>query len=134
MCKTSMMFATRAIFVTFNVLLIVGGLWFTVACTSSGGARFSAASQDGQHPPFKEWQVIDTATGQPVSFDQWTALLLQQEIIYLGEEHHNRFSYRCGNDGAAKTEGGWAYAGLGHGNVRLGRPSGTGSICFRVRK
>jgi uncharacterized iron-regulated protein len=86
-----MMFATRAIFVTFNVLLIVGGLWFTVACTSSGGARFSAASQDGQHPPFKEWQVIDTATGQPVSFDQWTALLLQQEIIYLGEEHHNRF-------------------------------------------
>jgi len=91
MCKTSMMFATRAIFVTFNVLLIVGGLWFTVACTSSGGARFSAASQDGQHPPFKEWQVIDTATGQPVSFDQWTALLLQQEIIYLGEEHHNRF-------------------------------------------
>ena len=23
--------------------------------------------------------------------DQWTALLLQQDIIYLGEEHHNRF-------------------------------------------
>jgi uncharacterized iron-regulated protein len=41
--------------------------------------------------PFKEWQVIDTATGQPVSLDQWTALLLQQDIIYLGEEHHNRF-------------------------------------------
>ena len=41
--------------------------------------------------PFKEWQVIDTATGQPVSLDQWAALLLQQDIIYLGEEHHNRF-------------------------------------------
>ncbi|HKO30058.1 MAG TPA: ChaN family lipoprotein [Nitrospiraceae bacterium] len=38
-----------------------------------------------------EWQVIDTATGKPVSLDQWTALLLQQEVIYLGEEHHNRF-------------------------------------------
>jgi uncharacterized iron-regulated protein len=66
-------------------------LWVTVSCTSGGGDRFSAASQDGRHAPFKEWQVIDTATGQPVSLDQWTALLLQQDIIYLGEEHHNRF-------------------------------------------
>jgi uncharacterized iron-regulated protein len=91
MCKTPVLFATRAIFVTFKVLLVVGALWITVACTSGGGDRFSAASQDGRHAPFKEWQVIDTATGQPVSLDQWTALLLQQDIIYLGEEHHNRF-------------------------------------------
>lgn len=91
MCKPSMMFATRAIFVTFNVLLTLGALWFTVACTSSGDVRSSTASQNGSHALFKEWQIIDTATGQPVSPDQWTALLLQQEIIYLGEEHHNRF-------------------------------------------
>ena len=91
MCKTPVRLATRAIFVAFNVLLVVGGLWFTVACTSGGGARSSAASPDGRHAPFKEWQVIDTATGQPVSLDQWTPLLLQQDIIYLGEEHHNRF-------------------------------------------
>lgn len=86
-----MQFATRAILVMYNVLLVVGALWITVACTSGGGARSSVASQDGRHAPFKEWQVIDTATGQPVSLDQWTALLLQQDIIYLGEEHHNRF-------------------------------------------
>ncbi|HEY6287924.1 MAG TPA: ChaN family lipoprotein [Nitrospiraceae bacterium] len=85
------MLATRAIFVTFKVLLVVGALWFTVACISGGGAGPSAASQDGRHALFKEWQVIDTVTGQPVSLDQWTALLLQQDIIYLGEEHHNRF-------------------------------------------
>ena len=85
------MFAMRAIFVTCKVLVSVGALWFTVACTSGGGARSSATSQDEHHTPFKEWQVIDTATGQPVSLDQWTTLLLQQEIIYLGEEHHNRF-------------------------------------------
>jgi len=91
MCKTPVLLATRAIFVTFKVLLVVGALWFTVACTSAGGARSSADSQDGNHAPFKEWQVIDTATGQPVSLDQWTAVLLQQDIIYLGEEHHNRF-------------------------------------------
>ena len=88
MCKTPVLVATRAIFIT---LLVVGALWFTVACTSGGGARSSATSQDGRHAPFKEWQIIDTATGQQVSLDQWTALLLQQDIIYLGEEHHNRF-------------------------------------------
>jgi uncharacterized iron-regulated protein len=91
MCKKLVLLATRAIFVTFKVLLVVGALWFTVACMSGGGAGSSAASQDGRHAPFKEWQVIDTATGRPVSLDQWTALLLQQDIIYLGEEHHNRF-------------------------------------------
>jgi len=91
MCKKPVLLATRAIFVTLKVLLVVGALWFTVACMSRGGAGSSAASQDGRHAPFKEWQVIDTATGRPVSLDQWTALLLQQDIIYLGEEHHNRF-------------------------------------------
>ena len=91
MCKKPVLLATRAIFVPFKVLLVVGVLWFTVACISGGGAGSSAASQDGRHAPFKEWQVIDTATGRPVSLDQWTALLLQQDIIYLGEEHHNRF-------------------------------------------
>jgi len=91
MCKKPVLLATRAIFVTLKMLLVVGALWFTVACMSGGGAGSSAASQDGRHAPFKEWQVIDTATGRPVSLDQWTALLLQQDIIYLGEEHHNRF-------------------------------------------
>ena len=29
--------------------------------------------------------------GSRFPFEQWAALLLQQDIIYLGEEHHNRF-------------------------------------------
>ena len=88
---TAALFATRAILVTFKVLLAVGVCWITVACTSGGDARSSPASQEGHHVPFKEWQIIDTATGQAISLDQWSALLLQQDIIYLGEEHHNRF-------------------------------------------
>ena len=91
MCKTPVLLATRAIFVTVKVALVLGALWFTVACTTGEDTRSSAASQDGHHAPFKEWQVIDTATGQLVSLDQWTTLLLQQDIIYLGEEHHNQF-------------------------------------------
>ena len=81
----------RTLCVTIKVLLLVGALWFTTGCTSGGGAKTSTVSQEGQDTLFKEWQIIDTATGQSVSLDQWIPLMLQQEIIYLGEEHHNRF-------------------------------------------
>ena len=91
MCKTPALLAMRAIVVAFKVLMVVGALCFTVACTSGESARSSVTSQDGYLTSFKEWQIIDTTTGQLVSLDQWTALLLQQDIIYLGEEHHNRF-------------------------------------------
>ena len=91
MCKTPVLFTTRPILVIYKVLLVVGALLFTMACTSGGGAKSSTSSLDGHHALFKEWQVIDTATGRPVTLDQLTALLLKQDIIYLGEEHHNRF-------------------------------------------
>ena len=77
--------------------MVVTALWLTVACTTGEGAKVSGASQDERHALFKEWQIIDTATGQPVAFDQWSALLLQQDIIYLGEEHHNRFHIEAAN-------------------------------------
>ena len=83
--------ARTIIFVTYKMLLVVGVMWIIAACVSGEGARSSSTSPDGRHAPFKEWQVIDTTTGQPVSLDQWMVLLLQQDIIYLGEEHHNRF-------------------------------------------
>jgi len=91
MHKTPVLIARQAILVISRVLLVVGALWFTIACTSGGGTKSSPVSQDGNRAPFTEWQVIDTATEQPVSLDQWISLLLQQDIIYLGEEHHNRF-------------------------------------------
>lgn len=90
MCKTPILFSARAILAAFKGLLVVGTLWLTVACMGGSGGS-SVSSQNGHHGLFKEWQVIDTATGQPISLDQWTPLLLQQDIIYLGEEHHNRF-------------------------------------------
>ena len=83
--------AARAILATCQALLIIGVLCFTAACMSGGGARSSASLQNAQGALFKEWQIIDTKTGQPVSLDQWAGSLLQQDIIYLGEEHHNRF-------------------------------------------
>ena len=37
-----------------------------------------------------EGDIIETATGQRISLDQLVERLSQQEVIYLGEEHHNR--------------------------------------------
>jgi len=91
MFKTPVLLVPQAIIVVYRLLIVVGALWFTVACTTGGGAISSDDSQDERRGLFKEWQIIDTATGQAVPLDQWTALLLKQDIIYLGEEHHNRF-------------------------------------------
>ena len=65
-------------------------LFLAAACTNLPGLH-SSTSQDSLTAPFHEWQIIDTATGQPVPSDQWLTMLLQQDLIYLGEEHHNRF-------------------------------------------
>jgi uncharacterized iron-regulated protein len=91
MSKKYMLHATPAIIAMYRLLIVVVLSWFTVACTTGGADKSSGTSQDERHALFKEGQIIDTATRQPVSLDQWTALLLQQDIIYFGEEHHNRF-------------------------------------------
>ena len=40
---------------------------------------------------FQEWQVIDVRNGRAVRMDAWMRELAQQDVVYLGEEHHNRF-------------------------------------------
>ncbi|MBI5317188.1 MAG: ChaN family lipoprotein [Nitrospirae bacterium] len=113
MINRSRLPAPQAIFVVYRLLMVVAALWFTVACTTGEGAKVSGASQDERHALFKEWQIIDTATGQPVSLDQWSALLLQQDIIYLGEEHHNRFHIEAASTVLEKLKEGGRRPALG---------------------
>jgi uncharacterized iron-regulated protein len=40
---------------------------------------------------WKEWDVLDTETGAPVAFQDWLDSLSRYDILYVGEEHHNRF-------------------------------------------
>ncbi len=63
---------------------------FLVSC-GGAGVTSGAPSIDAPAADYREGQIIDTATGQILSPAELTARLLQQEIIYLGEEHHNRF-------------------------------------------
>jgi uncharacterized iron-regulated protein len=40
---------------------------------------------------FHAGQIIEAATGRALVVDQLITQVLQQDVVYLGEEHHNRF-------------------------------------------
>jgi uncharacterized iron-regulated protein len=42
-------------------------------------------------PTFLEWQILETATGRSLNFEDWIGTLSNKDVIYVGEEHHNRF-------------------------------------------
>jgi uncharacterized iron-regulated protein len=42
-------------------------------------------------PSFQEWQVWDVQAGQPVAVEPWLVALAEARIIYIGEEHRNRW-------------------------------------------
>jgi uncharacterized iron-regulated protein len=48
-------------------------------------------ADDHTSSTFQEWQVLDTKTGRPVLFEDLLAQLVAQDVVYLGEEHRNRF-------------------------------------------
>jgi uncharacterized iron-regulated protein len=54
------------------------------------GTETSGSSMT-QPTELREGQIIDTVNGRPVSVDELLGRLHQQEVVYLGEEHHNRF-------------------------------------------
>lgn len=55
------------------------------------GMTVLAGSAAGDAPPLETWQVIEGKTGRPVPFDDWITELSADDVIYLGEEHHNRW-------------------------------------------
>ncbi|BFU95068.1 MAG: conserved protein of unknown function [Nitrospira sp.] len=62
--------------------------WMT-AC--AGVERHESAHSGGPVPVFQMGQIIETVTGRTLSLEQLRRMLREQEVIYLGEEHHNRF-------------------------------------------
>ncbi len=72
-------------------LLAAGLLLMQWACAVHETTGTSRGSHDKIVSYLREGSIIDTATGEAVSLDQLTARLLQQEVVYLGEEHHNKF-------------------------------------------
>ena len=46
---------------------------------------------ESEIPAFQEGQIRDLGTGRPVSFEEFAARLASTDVVYLGEEHYNRF-------------------------------------------
>lgn len=74
---------------TLTPSILLGLALVTImACANREPVPSQSISQEKR---FHEWQVIDTASGHEVGTDHWMRELAQQEVVYLGEEHHNRF-------------------------------------------
>lgn len=69
--------------------------WFIVACLVFAGCAAREPSAES-HPRTSSGagldtpQIIETAANQPISLEELVSRLHEQEVIYLGEEHHNR--------------------------------------------
>ena len=50
-----------------------------------------SAGEDSSIQAFQEWQVLEVKTARAVSFQDWMTELVSSDVIYLGEEHRNRF-------------------------------------------
>lgn len=48
-------------------------------------------SADPSLQTFHPWQIIEVRSGRPVAFDDWITQLAQKDVIFLGEEHYNRW-------------------------------------------
>ena len=73
------------------------GSWFSaclllaLAGCVGGEVSASGSSETALASGLREGQIIDTMTGQPISVEQLMKSLREQEVVYFGEEHHNRF-------------------------------------------
>lgn len=73
---------------------VVGLLACTCLIVAACSGREPLVPLESSAPPatiFRPGQIIDTSSQQVVSIEQLMGRLLQQEVVYLGEEHHNRF-------------------------------------------
>ena len=72
------------------VATVVVALLSSAACA---GKEPSPPAETSGMPTadFRAGQIIDTTNGRAISLEELVARVLQQEVVYLGEEHHNRF-------------------------------------------
>ncbi|MBM4126109.1 MAG: ChaN family lipoprotein [Nitrospira sp.] len=56
-------------------------------CAWDHPQSINASGESGWQP----WQVVDTHTGRVLSSSEWLNELATYDVVYLGEEHHNRY-------------------------------------------
>lgn len=71
----------------FMLILFISVL----VCAHSSPAEDDQTPQATLDVGWQPWQILETRTGHTIPFGDWLKILEQQDIIYLGEEHHNSF-------------------------------------------
>lgn len=66
-------------------------LFLALGGCAEGSPPTSRGPASAQVAGIGEGDIIETATGQVVPLDLLMERLRQQEVLYIGEEHHNRF-------------------------------------------
>jgi len=67
--------------------MAAGLLMLSFGCALEQRQLVGSSEESGWQP----WQVVDTQTGRAVSSSEWLKELAAYEVVYLGEEHHNRY-------------------------------------------
>lgn len=71
----------------FRLWIALCALVSVAGCIPEHRAIIGSGHEEG----WKPWQVLETQTGRVVSSSEWLKDLENYEIIYLGEEHFNKF-------------------------------------------
>jgi len=71
----------------FRVSLLICLLVFPMGCAVERAGGLGSKIEAGWQP----WHILDTQTGHVISFADLVKDLEQQDIVYLGEEHHNPY-------------------------------------------
>lgn len=69
--------------------LVIPALVAALVCPSAIAA--GPPSDEGAAPVFQEWQVWEVKTGLVLSLEELGEALSTRDVIYFGEEHHNRW-------------------------------------------
>lgn len=72
-------------------------LLIMLACLLCPGLPTPSAAGSGifpaedQSPPFEVWQIWEVKTGRPIALEDLMADMAGEDVLYLGEEHHNKW-------------------------------------------
>jgi len=74
---------------------LMRGLTFALSLTLFGlllaVPNSCVMAEEQRSEGFHQWQILEVGTGRSVAFEDFVAKLATEEVIYLGEEHRNRF-------------------------------------------
>lgn len=74
--------------------LVLGLTMAIVSCTDLGKSMSQSHVSHGDVEAgerWAAWQVVDAKTRKPVSYEEWLRQLSSYDIVYLGEEHFNKY-------------------------------------------